>query len=248
MLRGDAWFAKGDTPRARADFEKAVELDPDNSRGAGALAWSRRADVQFSMGNVDAAIANYGEAIRLAPRDAEFFAGRAILFRVRGQLAEAAQDFDRALAINPNALSAYAGRAIVRFSRHDFANAASDFARLTRQAPNVNAGLWLHLSRVRAGQPDSGDELARALAVVRSPAWPAPVAELFLGKRTPASVIGAATNAQERCEAQFFTGEWQLAKGARTEATKALAVAERECPVHSAERSIAADNLKELSQ
>src|SRR6185503_14606416 len=94
VLRGDAWFAKGDTPRARADFEKAVELDPDNSRGAGALAWSRRADVQFSMGNVDAAIANYGEAIRLAPRDAEFFAGRAILFRVRGQLAEAAQDFD----------------------------------------------------------------------------------------------------------------------------------------------------------
>jgi tetratricopeptide (TPR) repeat protein len=99
VLRGDAWFAKSNMDRARADFERAVELDPVNTQGAGALAWARRAEMQNSAGNIDAAIANYGEAIKIAPRDADAYVGRAILFRVKGQLLEAAQDFDKALVI-----------------------------------------------------------------------------------------------------------------------------------------------------
>jgi rhomboid protease GluP len=86
------------------------------------------------------------------------------------------------------------------------------------------------------------------LTIVKAPAWPAPVAELLLGKRDPASVIGAAADTQQQCEAQFFAGEWQLAKGARAEAAKALETAAANCPGPSAERNIAVDDLRDLRQ
>lgn len=111
--------------------------------------------------------------------------------------------------------------------------------------------------RARAGQHDSGDELTHALDSLKPPAWPAPVVELFLGKRMPDAVISAASNAQERCEAQFYVGHWYLLKyvghwhvlhGERDQAAKALEIAAKDCPGFAAERSAATASLVELRQ
>lgn len=154
VLRGNARLAKSQnnqpqTNLAMADYDSAIKLDPVNKNGVAALAWRRKGDLQFATGNVDAAIATYGEAIKLAPDDVDNYLARAVLLRVKGQNADAVRDYDHALATNPGTLSAYAGRAIVRFMERDFAGAANDFERLTRPLPNAYAALWLYLARAR---------------------------------------------------------------------------------------------------
>jgi hypothetical protein len=41
------------------------------------------------------------------------------------------------------------------------------------------------------------------------------VFELYLGRRDPAATLAAAQKPEERCEAQFYVGEWQLLQGDR---------------------------------
>ena len=48
--------------------------------------------------------------------------------------------------------------------------------------------------------------------------WPYAVFELYVGRRDPAATLAAAQKPEERCEAQFYVGEWQLLQGDRAAA------------------------------
>ena len=56
--RGIAFLKKGDHDKALADFNKAIELDPNN-----ALAYSNRGKALSKKGNDDKALADYNKAI-----------------------------------------------------------------------------------------------------------------------------------------------------------------------------------------
>jgi hypothetical protein len=56
------------------------------------------------------------------------------------------------------------------------------------------------------------------------------VLDLFLGGRTVAATLAAASDAPQRCEAQFYAGEWQLLRGERAGAVAALKAAAETCP------------------
>jgi lipoprotein NlpI len=43
-------------------------------------------------------------------------------------------------------------------------------------------------------------------------------------------MAAAAAGAEERCEAQFYLGEWRLARGDRAKAKEALEAAKATCP------------------
>jgi hypothetical protein len=45
------------------------------------------------------------------------------------------------------------------------------------------------------------------------PDWPYPVVELFLGHLTLDATLAAATKPDQRCEGQFYVGEWHLSRG-----------------------------------
>jgi tetratricopeptide (TPR) repeat protein len=246
VLRGDLRRAKSDGSRALADFENAIKLDPANAQRVGALAWSRQGDMQISAGNLDTAIVSYNEAIQRDPKRASFFLRRAAAWSGKGDFARAEKDYIDAVSIQPNLPSAFAGRGIARFAQGNFGGAAEDFSRLEQGAGNAYAAIWLYLARTRAGRSESSDDLARTLARLKPPAWPAPLAELFLGQRPAEAVLSAASNSQERCEAQFYVAQWHLLKNARLEATNALEAAIRECPRSAAETIVSFANLKEL--
>jgi tetratricopeptide (TPR) repeat protein len=76
VLRADAARAKSDVTRAAADYQHAIERDPSNKQHTGAIAWSRKGDLQYAAGNVDAAIASYDEAIKLDSSKEAFRAAR----------------------------------------------------------------------------------------------------------------------------------------------------------------------------
>jgi hypothetical protein len=62
--------------------------------------------------------------------------------------------------------------------------------------------------------------------------WPCPVVELYLGgpKSTPEQTLSAAQSDTERCEAQFYIGEWHLIRSDRTDAMRAFKTAVETCP------------------
>ncbi len=63
-----------------------------------AIAFHNRGLAHRARGNLDAAIADYNEAIRLNPRDANAFYNRGLVHSARGNLAAAQQDFRTAVA------------------------------------------------------------------------------------------------------------------------------------------------------
>jgi len=82
-------------------------------------------------------------------------------------------------------------------------------------------------------------------AGLKSTDWPYPVIELYLGRRSAADVLLVASKADERCEAQFYNGEWQLLRGNRAAAATALQAAAADiCPKNLSEYKGALAELK----
>ena len=142
--------------------------------------------------------------------------------------------------------SAYLARGLASFGQGEFVLAAEDFAKLTRNASDAHGLLWYHLAKERAGSTDSREEFTRAAARRKPDAWPSPIFQLFLGQRDAASVQAAAKSPQQRCEAQFYGGEWQLLKGARAMAVQDFHAAATGCALTSIERQLAVEELRRV--
>jgi uncharacterized protein YecT (DUF1311 family) len=93
--RGNAYQAEGDYDRAVADYDQAIQLDPNDP-----IAFSNRGNAYKRRGDVDRAIADFSEAIRLDPRFAEAFANRGLLKLKRGD-ADANDDITNAESLKP---------------------------------------------------------------------------------------------------------------------------------------------------
>ena len=106
--------------------------------------------------------------------------------------------------------------------------------------------IFLHLARQRDGQ-NGAAELQTNAARLKPSDWPYPVIELLLGKRTPDELLAAAANDDQRCEAQFYGGEWLLINGDRDGAAAALQTAANSCPKDTLEYEGAVAELKRMT-
>src|SRR6185437_15671151 len=71
--RGVEWKAKGDLPRAIADYNEAISQDPQQP-----AAFNSRGAAFASQNQYDAAIRDYDAAIKLNPKDASTFNNRGL--------------------------------------------------------------------------------------------------------------------------------------------------------------------------
>ena len=82
--------------------------------------------------------------------------------------------------------------------------------------------------------------------------WPAPVIRLFTDQMTPAAVLAAADDPDAAkkvgriCEANFYSGELSLTKGAKDEAIRLFRLAASGCPHGFNEWDAANAELKTL--
>jgi tetratricopeptide (TPR) repeat protein len=143
QVRGDTYYKQGDFLRAFSDFDSAVALEPDNAehlfwRGDVQLQLGRHSDAiaDFDAAirieptyadahrglclaraywgqELDLAVANCTEAIRLKPQDLGYLSYRGMVYLKRGDMSAALSDFDQVLSINPNATIARYGRGVV---------------------------------------------------------------------------------------------------------------------------------------
>ncbi len=154
--RGNAYSALGRLQEALADYQKAIELNPNHYEG-----YHNRGNVYSDLGRLQEALADYQKAIELNPKshEAHYSSGniyvefkkqeealhefntaielkpgfsyayenRGVLLSQMGRHAEAFSDFDRAVQFGPDNPSFYANRGIANFHLGKFQESVNDF-------------------------------------------------------------------------------------------------------------------------
>lgn len=120
--RGIAKQAKGDLDGAIADYNRAIELDPNAPRVYDCRGFAKR-----TKGDLDGAIADYDKAIELDPQDANGYHNRAFAKQAKDDLDGAIVDYDRAIELNPSEAHAYNNRGFARLTKRDLDGALVDF-------------------------------------------------------------------------------------------------------------------------
>src|SRR5262249_7737007 len=127
VLIGTAALFAATAPAAaasRADWDACKGDDPDRSiaactriiQGRGesakesAIAHHERGISYKSKGDVDRAIANFSEAIRLDPKYAEAYYVRGVAYGNKGDLDRAIADYSEAIRLDPKLAAAYNNR------------------------------------------------------------------------------------------------------------------------------------------
>jgi tetratricopeptide (TPR) repeat protein len=117
-----------------------------------ANAYYFRASAKFGKSDLDGAIGDYGQALRLDPADADYFNSRAAAYEAKNDTDKAFADYSAAIKANPGSVVAYNSRAAVYQRKGDYARAAADYGEVTRLQPN-NLDAWGARCWVRALTP-----------------------------------------------------------------------------------------------
>jgi tetratricopeptide (TPR) repeat protein len=104
-------------------------------RGVEADFYYNRGHAYRAMGNFNKALADYDEAIRLAPKDLRSYCGRARAFEEMGQFDKARADYDQATRFNATTAPDYLMIGYAQFAKGNYRAAASDFEKALRMSP-----------------------------------------------------------------------------------------------------------------
>lgn len=115
---------------------------------------------------------------------------------------------------------------------------------LDRLPSHHQAALWLHIARLRLGQPELAASELQASVARYDDEWPRPVADFYLGKLSAAALLEEAaedkTTARARtCQAIAAMGEWHGARGEKEQERPLAARYKAECAVKPTDPAIA---------
>lgn len=130
--RGFAYVSKGDSDRALADFNQAIQLQP-----ASTLAYFNRAAVYFVKQDYDRALTDLNQVIQLQPNFDLAYAKRGSVYSFKGDYDRALADLDQAIQRQPNSAFFYTVRGEIYGKRDDFDRAIADFSQAIKLQPNL---------------------------------------------------------------------------------------------------------------
>lgn len=136
---GEVRVLAGLPKEARANFEKAAALEPENAR-----AWAGLGSVTLDSDPAQAAIF-YGRASALAPEVPEFQAGAADAAFRRGDYETASAGYDRLIRILPGDYSLHAAKARVLMAQGRYKEALASSTEALRLAPDDEETLLGHV-------------------------------------------------------------------------------------------------------
>ena len=201
-----------------------------------AIAYHNRGIARTGIGEYDAAILDLDNAILINSGAASALTSRGIAWHGRGDYRRAIADYNAAIRLNPRDISAIKHRGLAHYFQGDFALAAGDFS-LERKLskPDAYSAIWSYLARTRNGDSVQS-EFAQAVGLLSKDEWPAPVLSVYLEKIGPEALLVAAAHAdprkhaEQRCEAHYYLGQWQLTRGEQALATANFRSAQNQCP------------------
>lgn len=199
-----------------------------------ASAYFNRGIAYKNKGDFDRAIADFTQAIQLNPKDAKPHVNRGNAYSDKGDFDHAIADYNEAIQLDPKFAFAYLNRGLANLFTGALPKAIADLNQASELDPKfAYAALWLDIAERRSNLPS---RLPEAIKQIDMTKWPAPVIRLYLGQLTPEAVLAAAddpdaTKKKEQvCDANFFSGELALQRGAKDEATRLFRLAATGCP------------------
>ena len=128
--RGMAWERADNLEKARDDYEKAIEVNPDYAN-----AFNNRGNIKSRQGDYGGAVEDYDRAIGLNALFFEAHCNRGIARENFGDLTGAIEDFNRAITLNSEYGDAYFRRGSVKERLGDYTGALSDFDKVLEINP-----------------------------------------------------------------------------------------------------------------
>ena len=123
------------SPAAIEACSSIIASDPQNDG-----AFVNRGIAYRRIGDLDRAIQDYDQAIRLNPHAADAFNNRGNAFRTRDDLGRAMKDYDQAIRLDPHYAHAFNNRGIIFLELGDMNRAIADFNRaIEEEASYANA-------------------------------------------------------------------------------------------------------------
>ncbi len=249
---GSCQGAGGISPDLRIDECTALIQSGPWSGQALAWAYRNRGLAYKAKDDNGRAIADYDQSIRLDPKYAPAYGNRGYTYFTKGDYDRAIADYDQAIRLDPKPSIAYFNRGLANFYAGALSKALADLNQTRALDPKyAYAALWLDIVGQRNDIPS---RLSQAISTIDMTAWPAPVIRMFLGEIPPAAVLTAADDPDatkksgQICEANFYSGEWALRKGAKDEAARLFRLATSDCPKNFVERAAANAELKALGE
>jgi len=264
--RGEMKRALDQFVEAEADFETAISLAPNDKtiafieNGAIARATSNRLKANsykelaktyiFARQEAKAA-ETLDRAVNAFPNVGTFYALRASYYEHR-DAKRASDDLDKAIALDPVEVRALTQRGRLAFANGNHAAAARDWARAwqgDRGDLNIAPAylpIWIYMLEARDNNASATAALARRVKEIEASVWPYPVASFYLGQLSVAELDAAAADDNQKCEANFYVGEWHLLKGDSASARKRFEQASGGCPPSLIEHDMAQIEAKRL--
>lgn len=119
--RGLQKALRGNYSAAISDYNRALQIDPDNSR-----AYSQRGVAYYKLKAYKEAFGDYAQALQLNPSFAEAYYNRGTARRKLGYAQGALQDFNQAIRFEPRNAQAFKKRGITRAELGDQPGAIAD--------------------------------------------------------------------------------------------------------------------------
>jgi lipoprotein NlpI/transglutaminase-like putative cysteine protease len=185
-----------------------------------ASAYCLRASAHADLGSIKKALADAGEALKLAPQSPD-------ALHCMGYAHFAAGDFDKSIAHYSKGLTlgghdgTFQQRGVARFYAGQLEAAAEDFAKaasLSAKETQTFSDLWLAWTLQRLGRPLPDDLVKRAAEQPRG-AWPRPALAVFAGHLEPAELIRLIERKtgdegkMAAAEGHFYIGQYFLGLG-----------------------------------
>jgi tetratricopeptide (TPR) repeat protein/RsiW-degrading membrane proteinase PrsW (M82 family) len=224
---------------AAADLDRALALAGEDPH-----LLTDRAEAAFYLGDRKLADADFARAIELDPTLPEIHEKLASIL-MSSDTVRAAQELDAALSDDPDFARARFTRGRLYYSSGNFKEAVDEIYAANLKLPDVYTSLWLYLARARIGQ-DARSELATNTRSLSPKMWPAALTQLYLGKIPIDQAHLSTTNADQACEADFYTAELLILKTSYDDASAALKRAADRCPADLLERAAAILELRRL--
>jgi Flp pilus assembly protein TadD len=151
---------KGDYAAALAEWQKAVELEPDDGQARYHLAFALD-----KQGHLDEAIAQYEKAVEFNPNNAAAYSNLAVDLTREGKLAEAIDSYKKSLELNPRNALAESNLAAALIQNGQTGEAVTHIKKAIELDPQfADAHNLFGLVLARGGQLDEGiAELKKAV-------------------------------------------------------------------------------------
>jgi len=199
-----------------------------------AVAYFWRGNAWRNRDNLQRAIADFTEAIRLNPKYHAAYGWRGELLGDTGDYDGAVANYTDAIKVFPDDDYLIGSRGYAHFYRGDFLTSADDLRRAIQlhrgSSHNEDRAPMLYLALARVGQDGSAD-LQSEVDVLKElnykiPNYKVPlIFDLFLGRSPPEAVLAAVDSRRIQCRTDFYVGEWHFIRNNRDEARRRLQLA-----------------------